>query len=331
MIISRTPLRVSFFGGGTDYPDFYLRSEGKVIGTAINKFVYVSLSKNGEFFDYKTRISYRVTELVNKKSDIKHPSVKACLDFLNVDEPLDINIFSDLPAKTGLGSSSAFTVGFLNALYALKGKIVNPKQLAEEACHVEQKIIKENVGSQDQFHSSFGGFNEIVFNKDSINVNPIPISNEKKNLLNCSWLMFYTGLTRFADKILNEQISKTKSKVNDENLIRMLEIEEEAKRVISDTSNKEFLKELSSLLNKSWNLKRSLSSKVSNNKIDQIYDLALKNGALGGKLSGAGSGGFVSFLVPKTKQNRVRSALSSLKEVNCQIYERGSSIIFIDK
>lgn len=331
MIISRTPLRVSFFGGGTDYPDFYSRLKGKVIGTTINKFVYVSLSKNGEFFDYKTRISYRVTELVNKVSDIKHPSVKACLEFLDVDESLDVNIFTDLPAKTGLGSSSAFTVGFLNALYALKGKIVSPQQLAEEACHVEQQIIKENVGSQDQFHASFGNLNEIVFNKDSINVNPISISKEKKNLLNSSWMMFYTGLTRYADKILNEQISKTKSKDNDDNLVKMLEIEEEAKNVISDTSNKDFIEELSKLLNQSWDLKRSLSSKVSNNKIDQIYDLALKNGALGGKLSGAGSGGFVSFLVPKTKQNNVRSVLSNLKEVNCQIYERGTSIIFKDK
>src|SRR3990167_10521117 len=194
MIISRTPVRISFFGGGTDYPAFYERLPGAILGTTINKYTYVSINTLSEFFEHKIRIGYSKTELVKNLDEILHPSIRECLKHKNISGNLDIHIFSDLPAKTGLGSSSSFTVGFLNALYALQGKIVTKQALAQEACHVEQQLIKENVGSQDQFHSAFGGFNIIEFDKQNIKVRPLIISKEKLKILEDHLMIFYTGL-----------------------------------------------------------------------------------------------------------------------------------------
>lgn len=328
MIISRTPIRVSFFGGGTDYRGYYERKFGEIIGAAINKYVYISIARNSSFFDYKTRIAYRKTELVNNLDEIQHPSVKACLKFMNISEPLDINIFSDIPARTGLGSSSSFTVGLLNALYALYGKRVSPQQLAEEACYVEQEIIKERVGSQDQFHAAFGGLNSMIFKKNNITVEPIIINENKKRILNDSWLMFFTGITRYADPLIEEQVNKTAAAENDDNLDEMISIVQKAKNIFQIYEDVDFISELGKLMHLSWEKKKSLSSKVSNKTIDEIYETALSAGAIGGKLSGAGAGGFLSFIVPIQKQDDVRKALSHLKELTFEISETGSSIIY---
>ena len=327
MIISKTPLRVSFFGGGTDYPGYYDRKGGLVVGAAIDKHVYVSVNKNSPFFDYKTRISYRKTELVESVEEIKHPSVKACLQYLQIDTGLDINIFTDIPARTGLGSSSSFTVGLLNALLALDDKRKSAQDLAEMACHVEQNIINENVGSQDQFHAAFGGFNAINFSVDRISVSPVQISLTKKKLLEESWLMFYTGLSRYADPLLEEQVEKTTAKKNDSNLEIMVEMSQKALNIINDSTEAEFVSDLGCLLHEGWEIKKELSSKVSNDIIDSYYKKAIKAGAIGGKLSGAGAGGFLSFLVPKDKQASVRKTLADLEELPVKIAKEGSTII----
>jgi D-glycero-alpha-D-manno-heptose-7-phosphate kinase len=328
MIISRTPVRVSFFGGGTDYPGFYKREQGLVLGSTIDKYVYVSVNRNSRFFDYTTRVSYRRTELVTSLDDIEHPSVKACLKFMQVDDPLDINIFSDLPARTGLGSSSAFTVGLLNALYALKGRAVTPKRLSEEACHIEQVLIGENVGSQDQYHAAHGGLNVISFSNDDCSVEPVVTSAEKISKLQDGWMMFFTGITRFADPLLKEQVERTAAGQNDGQLLTMLDYVKRGRTIFSDAATESFLSDFGHLLDEAWELKKRLSSKVSNELIDTYYCKAIQAGALGGKLSGAGAGGFLSFIVPPENKQAVRAALSDLKELSFKIDSRGSTIIY---
>jgi len=329
MIISRTPVRISLFGGGTDYPDYYNRNKGAILGTTINKYTYVSVNTLSEFFEHKIRIGYSKTELVKNVDDIIHPSVRECLKHKNIDENLDVHIFADLPAKTGLGSSSSFTVGFLNALYALEGLKISKHSLAKEACHVEQNLIKENVGSQDQFHAAFGGFNVIEFEKDYINVRPLIISTEKLKILKDNLMIFYTGLTRFASNVVKEQIEKTKTKSNDHYLLKMHEMVYEAENIISNDSNDIFIKKLGCLLDESWNLKKQLSSKISNQIIDDAYNIAKNNGAYGGKLCGAGSGGFLAIIAPLNKQKNIKEKLKNLLEVDFEFENQGSTIIYM--
>lgn len=329
MIVSRTPVRLSFFGGGTDYKEYYCRKSGAVLGTTIDKYIYVSISRISPFFDYRIRVGYSKSELVNSVEDIVHPSVRECLRFKKINGNLDIHIFADLPAKTGLGSSSAFTVGFLNALYALDGKIVSKQQLAEEAIFVEQEMIKENVGSQDQVHAAFGGMNIIRFSSSDIQVNPLVIDNEKKVLLERSIMVFFTGMTRHAHEVVKEQIEKTKSTSNDEYLLAMHKMVDDAIQICSDSPPEKFLKELGEMMNEGWRLKKNLSSKISNSMIDDAYTLALKAGAYGGKLSGAGGGGFLTLLVHPDNQQNVREKLSNLLEVSLKLDNIGSSIIYI--
>lgn len=329
MIVSRTPVRLSFFGGGTDYKEYYRRKGGAVLGTTIDKYVYVSISRISPFFEYRIRVGYSKAELVNSVDDIIHPSVRECLRFKKMDGNLDIHIFADLPAKTGLGSSSAFTVGFLNALYALDGKVVSKQQLAEEAIYIEQELIKENVGSQDQVHAAFGGINVVRFSSSSIQVNPLVIDDEKRDLLENSLMVFFTGLTRHAHEVVKEQIEKTVSTTNDEYLDVMHQMVDEAVKVCSDCKPDELLQELGKMMNKGWSLKKSLSSKITNSLIDDAYLRALKAGAYGGKLSGAGGGGFLTLLVHPDLQEKVRMALSDLLEVKLKLDDMGSSIIYI--
>lgn len=329
MIISRTPVRISFFGGGTDYPDYYQRFPGAVLGTTINQYVYVSLNKLSEFFEYKIRVGYSKSELVNDLSEIIHPSVRECLRFMKASGHLDIHIFADLPAKTGLGSSSAFTVGFLNCLYALIGQVVSKQQLADEARHIEQKLIPENVGSQDQFHSAYGGLNIIEFDSKGIRVHPVVISSEKRDLLDHSLMVFYTGISRFASEVVKEQLENTRTQSKDHYLSRMQAMVFEAEKMISDLATESMLSELGNLLHESWELKKSLSTQVSNPTIDEMYQVARQAGALGGKISGAGGGGFLTLLVAPEKQASVRKALKPLLEVNFRFEDDGSRIIYL--
>ncbi|MCH9634277.1 MAG: D-glycero-alpha-D-manno-heptose 7-phosphate kinase [Chlamydiae bacterium] len=328
MIISKTPVRISFFGGGTDYPSYYLKKNGAVLGTTINQYIYLSLNSLSPFFDYKIRVGYSKSEVVNSLDEIQHPSVRECLKYAELFEGLDIHIFADLPARTGLGSSSAFTVGLLNALNAYKGKKSLKALLAEKALYVEQKLIQEKVGSQDQYHAAYGGLNVIEFSKEGVQVRPVIISNEKKTLLDNSLMLFYTGVKRYAEDILEEQITKTKSAENNSNLELMHEMVFEAESIISQLPPTEMLIELGHLMDQGWQLKRKLSSKISNNHIDELYSKAKLAGAYGGKLCGAGRGGFLLLMVPIDKQNSVREALSPLREVKFGFENEGSSIIY---
>lgn len=328
-IISRTPVRISFFGGGTDYPAYYSRHPGATLGTTINKYTYISLNTLSNFFEYKLRISYSKIELVSSLEEIQHPSVSGCLRHKNTFPSLDIHISSDLPAKTGLGSSSSFTVGFLNALCAMEGKTIAKQRLAEEACFVEQKIIGEHVGSQDQFHAAFGGMNIIEFNTSRIQVRPLMISPQKKQLFQQHLLIFYTGITRYANEIVKEQIEKTHNLSNDRYLAEMYNMVFEAEKIISDAPEYEMMPLLGKLLNESWTLKKQLSNKISSPFIDELYAKALSCGAYGGKLCGAGSGGFLALFVPPQAQANVRASLKNLLEVHFSFENEGTTIIYM--
>lgn len=328
MIISRTPVRISLFGGGTDYRDHYEENGGAVIGTTIDKYVYVTINRLSNFFDYKIRVGYSNSELVNSINDIVHPSVRECLKYKTVEGNLDIHIVADLPARTGLGSSSAFTTGFLHALYTLEGKVVSKEQLANDALYVEQDLIKENVGSQDQIHASYGGFNLIEFSSGKFRVKPIIISKEKCQILEDSLMVFFTGQTRFATEILSEQVERTRAKDNDVFLKKMHSMVYDAIDIISNENKNIFVKSLGNLMNESWRLKKLLSTNVSNQQIDDAYEKAIKAGALGGKIAGAGGGGFLMLLVDPSRKDNVREALSNLLEVQFKFEEAGSSIIY---
>lgn len=325
MIISRTPFRISFFGGGTDYPVWYREHGGAVLATSINKFCYITCRYLPPFFKHKHRIVYSKMEQTQTISDIQHPSVRETLNFLKIDSGIEIHHDGDLPARTGLGSSSAFTVGLLNALYALKGKMVTKRQLALEAIQIEQDRIKENVGSQDQTTAAFGGFNKIEFGGDQeIRVQPITLNSKKCQLLQDNLMLFFTGLSRTASEIAGEQIKKTPGKKNE--LTRMREMVEEAIDILnggdSDITN------FGKLLHESWMIKRSLTEKISNHQIDEIYEEALNAGALGGKLLGAGGGGFIMFFVEPEFQPEVKDRLKNLLYVPFKFENLGSQIIY---
>lgn len=329
MIISKTPVRFSLFGGGTDYREYFERNGGAVLGTTINKYTYVSVNRLSDFFEYKIRVGYSRSELVNHVKDILHPSVRETLNYKGINGNLDIHIFADLPARTGLGSSSSFTVGFLNALYALEGTIVSKQKLAEEAIYIEQQLIKENVGCQDQVHAAFGGLNLIEFNKLGFSVRPVVISGEKYERLNASVMVFYTGLTRYASEVVGEQIKNIKNRSKDAYLQKMYDMVFEAEKIISESSGETTVQNLGSLLHESWLLKKNLSDRVSNGYIDELYDKAIRAGAYGGKLAGAGSGGFLFFLVPMDKQPNIKSALAGSLQVDVRFENEGSKIIYL--
>lgn len=328
-IISRTPVRISFFGGGTDYPAYYSRHPGATLGTTIDKYTYISLNTLSDFFEYKLRISYSKIELVSSLEEIQHPSVRGCFQYKQTFPLLDIHVSSDLPAKTGLGSSSSFTVGFLNGLYAMEGKKISKQKLAEEACFVEQQVIGERVGSQDQFHAAYGGLNIFEFSSSQIVVRPLIISQEKRQILQQHLLVFYTGVTRFANDVVKEQIEKTKNLDNDSYLSRMYEMVFEAEEIISSAPSSEFMSLLGKLLDEGWNLKKRLSSKISNPLIDELYATALSQGAYGGKLCGAGSGGFLALFAPPSTHSALRSALKDFLEVRFGFESEGATIIYM--
>jgi D-glycero-alpha-D-manno-heptose-7-phosphate kinase len=328
MIISRTPVRLSFFGGGTDYPDYFEREGGAVLGTTIDKYIYVSVNRLSEFFDYKIRVGYSRAELVNAVEEIIHPSVRETLKHKKLGGNLDIHIFADLPARTGLGSSSSFTVGLLKALHALNNVETTKQALAEEAIHIEHKLIKENVGCQDQMHAAHGGLNVIEFSGEKFSLRPVSISKDKKEHLNASLMVFYTGLTRFASDILKEQIENTRARSKDVYLKRMHEMVFEAEKIITSEPKSGMVEALGRLLNESWELKKSLSSRITNDYINECYEKAINAGAFGGKLAGAGGGGFLFFLVPIDKKEAVKQALGDLLEVTFNFEDQGSKIIY---
>jgi len=325
VIINRTPFRISFFGGGTDYPVYYKENGGSVLSTSINKYCYINCRYLPPFFKYKYRIVYSKLEQTKTISEIDHPSVRETLAYLNMDRGVDIHLHSDLPARAGLGTSSSFTVGLLNSLNALRGKLVSKRQLALDAIHIEQNLIKENVGSQDQVSAAFGGLNRIDFGGDQeFIVQPIPLRSEKYNLLQDHLLLFFTGFSRTASKIAAEQIKKTPMRKTE--LKEMNEMVDEAVNILNDSDTD--LTDFGKLLHKNWMIKRKLTDKISNSTIDDIYQRGINSGALGGKILGAGGGGFILFFVEPELQSRVKRELKDLLYVPFRFDNVGSQIIY---
>ena len=325
MIISRTPFRISFFGGGTDYPVWYEKHGGRVISTTINKYCFITARYLPPFFNYKHRIRYYLQEVAEKLDDIKHPSVRECAKFLNIDKGIEIVHNADLPAQSGLGSSSSFTVGLLNALYALQNYMPTKRELALEAIHVEQDLIGESVGSQDQTAAAFGGLNIINFNGGrDFDVDPIIVSNERRTELQENLMLFFTGFARIASEVAKTQIKVTPKKEKELNTI--LEICREGLKSLTDS--KQSLDNFGELLDEEWKVKRSITKKISHKDIDDIYDAGIKAGAIGGKLLGAGGGGFMLFYVPKDQQEKVKTALKSKLFVPFRFENTGSKIIY---
>jgi len=323
MIISRTPFRVSFFGGGTDYDGWFRENKGAVLATTIDKYCYISCRYLPPFFDHKSRIIYSKMEHVHGINDIDHPSVREVLRFLDIKDGVEIHHDGDLPARTGLGSSSSFTVGLLNSLYALKGMMVTKERLAEEAIHVEQDMIKENVGCQDQVLAAHGGLNYIEFGgPNHLLVRQVTVSPEKLNALQDHLMLFFTGFARIASRIARHQIKNIPRKKPE--LARMYEMVNEAVGIL----NGKDLVPFGQLLDESWKLKRTLSGKISTPHIDDLYAAAKRAGAVGGKLLGAGGGGFLLLFVEPRKKPKVRAALKGLLEVPFKFEGLGSQIIF---
>ena len=324
MIISRTPFRISFFGGGTDYPVWYEENGGAVLATTINKYCYISCRYLPPFFEHKHRIIYSQTELVPDVDEIQHPSVRETLKFMGITDGMEIHHDGDLPARTGLGSSSSFTVGLLHALYALKGKMPSKMELALKAIHIEQEILRENVGSQDQVLAAFGGFNRIDFSeKNNFQVHPITLSRERLELLQGHLMLLFTGFSRTASQIAGEQIKATPNKKRE--LKEMYRMVDEAINILNGEND---LSAFGKLLHQTWQLKRSLTDKISTPDIDSVYDTAIGAGATGGKILGAGGGGFVLFFVKPELQAKVKESLSGLLHVPFQFENLGSQIIF---
>jgi len=323
MIISKTPFRISFFGGGTDYPAWLKEHKGAVLATTINKYCYITCRYLPPFFEHKHRIIYSKMEHVHEIDEIQHVSVRETLKFMKIKQGVEIHHDGDLPARTGLGSSSSFTVGLLHAIYALKGIMPSKTQLAREAIYIEQELNKENVGCQDQILASLGGFNRIDFSGNNhFSPTRITISSNRLKLFKKHLMLFFTGFSRTASEIAAEQIKNTPHKKKE--LTSMYKMVDEA---ISLLNNSRFL-EFGKMLNETWKIKRSLSNKISSPYIDKIYETAIKNGAAGGKLLGAGGGGFILFLVAPEKQSKVKASLKHLLHVPFEFDDMGSQIIF---
>ncbi len=327
MIISRTPHRISFFGGGTDYPSYYLNNGGKTLGVAINKYSYLNVRKLPPFFKHKHRLVYSKQENVSKLDEIEHPSVRETLKYFDIKYGVSIHHDGDIPARSGMGSSSAFTVGLINSLNALEGKLSSKKYLKDTAIHIEQNLIKENVGSQDQSFAAYGGFNLIEFLQNGeIVVNPIILNQDRLKSFENNLMLFFSGFTRIASSIAKEQIDNTKK--NEDNLHKMKDLVDNAHNILTD--KRKNLNEFGELLNYTWELKKTLSSKVTNPNIDTMYKKAMDAGALGGKLLGAGGGGFMLFYVEEKNQDRVKNSLNEYLHIPFNFDFDGSKIVIYE-
>lgn len=324
MIITQTPFRMSFFGGGTDIPEFFMENGGAVLSTTIDKYCYVNVKHLSPFFDYTSEVVYSVIERVQNISDIKHPAIREAMKYLDM-QSLRLTYEADLPARSGLGTSSSFAVGMLNAFYALKGKYASKKRLADDAIYLERTLCGEAGGLQDQIAASFGGFNKISFRSDGYSVEPVIIAPQRKRELNERLMLFFTGFSRFSGDVQTSTVSAIKDKKAQ--LLEMLDLVNVAEEVLI---SKDSLDEFGRLLDHTWQLKRGISSKISTSNIDLLYEKAKKAGALGGKLLGAGGGGFLLFYVEQEKQPFVRKALGDLMYVPFRFDNKGTSIIYFE-
>ncbi|MBR2869535.1 MAG: kinase [Clostridia bacterium] len=325
MIISKTPVRMSFFGGGTDFPEFYREYGGAVISTTFDKYCHVNVREIPDVFDFKTVLSYAQIEKVNSVDEIRHPAIRNAMKWLGL-ERIALNYDADLPSKTGLGTSSSFSVGMLNALYTMQGITKTKRELADDAIYLERTLCAEDGGVQDQIAAAFGGFNRIDFSENGYTVSPVDISEERKQKLNNNLLMFFTGLSRFSFEI--QKTTKAAMYGKTAELLEMLKMVEIAEKILVDPSAS--LDSFGRLLNETWLLKRSINSRISSDYIDSRYKMAVDAGALGGKLLGAGGGGCLLFYVPEEYHSSVRSALSDMYEVSFRFENDGTQIICKD-
>lgn len=321
MIITQTPFRMSFFGGGTDFPEFFRENGGAVISTTFDKYCYVNVRHLPRFFDYSTELSYSKIERVQTVDEIEHPAVREAMKYLDMHE-LRLTYEADLPARSGLGTSSSFAVGMLNAFYCLKGKYVDKRRLADDAIYLERVLCKEAGGIQDQIAAAFGGFNRIDFSVDGYTVKPVIISPDRKIQLNRKLMLFFTGFSRFSSDI--QQSTQKALENRKEELLEMLTLVDEAEKILTSKDN---LDEFGRLLDYTWKLKRKVAKGISTDSIDELYARALQAGAIGGKLLGAGGGGFLLFYVEEGKQMYVRRALEQLLYVPFKFEDAGTQVI----
>lgn len=325
LTMTRTPLRVSFFGGGTDYPEYFSKhGSGAVLATAIDKFSYVTANTFlSKLFDHKIRISYRQVEQVKTLDEIQHGVYRACLKFCGIDRDVELHNVADLPSFSGLGSSSTFTVGLLQALHKFKGQVVSGTQLAYEAIHIERNILKENVGCQDQTTAAIGGFNMIEFKaEDSISVQKVPISPARLDELQSHLLLFFTTITRRASEVVSGQLKRIDN--NLDTLKKMRLMVDSGWNILTGAGS---LTPFGELLHEAWIAKMSLANDVSNDHINKMYQTAKDHGAIGGKLLGAGGGGFLLLFAPPERHNKIRSAFEKDQEINIRLNAPGAEII----
>lgn len=322
MIITKTPFRMSFFGGGTDMESFFRENGGAVLSTTFDKYCYVNVRHLPRFFDYTSELSYSKTERVTNIEQIQHPAIRNAMKMLDMHE-IRLTYEADLPARSGLGTSSSFAVGMLNAFYALKGKYADKKRLADEAIYLERELCQEAGGWQDQIAASFGGFNRINFNADGYEVLPLIIAPERKKQLNQNLMMFFTGFTRFSSDVQKENFAGKTDKTAQ--LKEMLSLVDEAERVLTDKETS--LDEFGRLMDHTWKLKRQTGAAVSTDSIDGLYAKGMAAGALGGKLLGAGGGGFLVFYVEPDKQEAVRKAMQELMYIPFEFENGGTRVI----
>ena len=323
MIITKTPFRMSFFGGGTDMESFFKENGGSVLSTTFDKYCYVNVRHLPRFFDYSTELSYSKTERVTNIDDIEHPAIRNAMKMLDMHE-IRLTYEADLPARSGLGTSSSFAVGMLNAFYALKGKYASKKQLADEAIYLERVLCDEAGGWQDQIAASFGGFNRIDFNADGYTVHPVIVSPQRKQQLNNNLMMFFTGFTRFSSEI--QKANKLDDESKTKQLKQMLTLVDEAESILTDQSKD--LDDFGKFLDVTWKLKRQTGKSVSTSNIDNLYDKGISAGALGGKLLGAGGGGFLVFYVTPEKQAAVKEAMEDLLYIPFKFEDSGTQVIY---
>lgn len=328
MIITKTPFRMSFFGGGTDMPDFFNEYGGAVLSTTFDKYCYVSVRHLPRFFDYKTHLTYSKIEYVNEYDEIKHPLIRNAMQALNMHE-LRLTYDADLPARSGLGTSSSFAVGLLNAFYALKGKYADKHKLADKAIYLERELCAEAGGWQDQIAAAFGGFNRISFHDNSYDVRPVIIPPVRKKQLNYNLMMYFTGFTRFSSDVQKANVASSETKLDKtRRLCEMLQLVDEAERVLTDKTID--LDDFGRLLDHTWRLKRQTGNAVSTDDIDEFYKKGIQAGALGGKLLGAGGGGFLLFYVQPECQAKVRKAMQDLLYIPFQFEDSGASVVYYE-
>lgn len=325
--ISRSPLRISFFGGGTDYPTYFHHNPGAVLGASIDKYIYTVALPMADFAENRYRITYRIVEGVDRVEDIKHNVIRATLLEMGYDEPLNIAIISDLPGNSGLGSSSSFTVGFIALMEYLQGRSITKFDLFKRAVHTERELLKENVGIQDQIHAAFGGLNLYQFHKDELTIRPAQMATECRNALDRSLCLVYTGIQRYASATVQEQLKNTEERKIHKDLTHLVKLCHDGLALLEGRNPEAMLCDLGKLVSEGWETKRRLSTSVSLPKIDEAYDQAMRLGAYGGKLCGAGGGGFLLFMAPAHVQAKMIETFGHKSFVKISLEDAGASII----